>query len=56
MIKMSCFTFGQIEIASKDFRKQRQMTGILTTVVNKVVISDAVSCSDGKERVVNYKL
>ena len=39
-MKYSCFKFGQIEIASKDFRKQKQVTNILKTDVNKVVFSE----------------
>ena len=45
---MSCFKFGQTEIASKDFYKQKQLTDIFTIDVNKVVVSDKVSCNDGK--------
>ena len=45
---MSCFKLGQIEIASKDFYKQKQLTDIFTIDVNKVVVSDKVSCNDGK--------
>ena len=43
------FKFGQIEVASKDFYKQRQITDILTIDVNKVVLSDKVSCNGGKD-------
>ena len=46
---MSYFKFGQIEIASKDFCKQKQLTDIFTIDVNKVVVSDKVSCNDGKD-------
>ena len=35
-MKMSSFKSGQIEIASKDFYKQRQTTDILTINGNKV--------------------
>ena len=45
---MSCFKFGQIEIASKDFCKQKQLTDIFTIDVNKVVVSDKVSCNKEK--------
>ena len=43
------FKFGQIEVASKDFHKQRQITDIFTIDVNKVVLSDKVSCNNGKD-------
>ena len=33
------FKFGQIEVASKDFHKQRQVTDIFSTDVNKMVLS-----------------
>ena len=46
---MSSFKFGQIEVASKDFYKQRQITDIFTIDVNKVVLSDKVSCNNGKD-------
>ena len=39
---MSSFKFGQIEVASKDFYEQRQITVVLTIDVNKVVLSDKV--------------
>ena len=41
--------FGQKEITTKDFYGQRQITDIFTTDVNKLVISDKVSCSNGKD-------
>ena len=34
------FKFGQIEVTSKEFQKQRQVTDILMINVNKVVFSD----------------
>ena len=43
------FKFGQIEVASKDFHKQRQITDIFTIGVNKVVLSDKVPCNNGKD-------
>ena len=46
---MSSFKFGQIEVASKDFHKERQITDISTIDVNKVVLSDKVSCNNGKD-------
>ena len=46
---MSSFKFGQIEVASKDFHKERQITDISTTDVNKVVLSDKVTCNNGKD-------
>ena len=43
------FKFGQIEVASKDFHKQRQITDIFTFDVNKVVLSDKMPCNNGKD-------
>ena len=45
---MSSFKFGQNEAASKDFYKQRQVTEIFTIEVNKFVLSNEVSCNNGK--------
>ena len=42
------FKFGQIEVASKDFHKHRQITDIFTIDVNKMVLSDKVPCNNGK--------
>ena len=46
---MFSFKFGHKEVASKDFHKQRQITDILTIDVNKVMVSDKVSCNNGKD-------
>ena len=46
---MSSFKFGQIEVASKDFHKEKQITDIFTIDVNKVVLFDKVSCNNGKD-------
>ena len=46
---MSCFKFVQIEITSKDFYKQKHVTDIFMINVNTVVVSDKVSCNNGKE-------
>ena len=46
---MSSFKFGQREVASKDFHKQRQITDIFTINVNKVVLSHKVPCNNGKD-------
>ena len=43
------FKFGQIEVAFKDFYKQRQITDIFTIDANKVVLSDKVACNNGKD-------
>ena len=43
------FTFGQKEITNKDFYRQRKITVIFTIDVNKVVVSDKVSCNNGKD-------
>ena len=45
---MTSFTFGQIQFASKDFYKQRQITDMLKIDVNKIVVSDRVSCNNGR--------
>ena len=41
--------FGRKEATTKDFYRQRQITDIFTIDVNKVVISDSVTCNNGKE-------
>ena len=41
--------FGQKEVATRDFYGQRQITDIFTIDVNKVVASNKVSCSIGKD-------
>ena len=43
------FKFGQKEVTTKDFYGQRQITDTFTINVNKVVVSDKVSCNNGKE-------
>ena len=37
---MPSFKFGQIEVASKDFQKERQVTDIFTINVHKAVLSN----------------
>ena len=39
---MSSFKFGQIEIASKDFHKQKHVADILIIDVSKIVLFDSV--------------
>ena len=46
---MSTFKFGQTEVTSKDFHKQIQITDIFTIDVNKVALSDKVSCNNRKD-------
>ena len=41
--------FGQKEVAAKEFYSQRQITDIFTIDVNKVVVSDKVSCNNGMD-------
>ena len=41
--------FGQKEVTTKDFYGQRQITDLFTIDVNKVVVSDKVSCKNGKD-------
>ena len=43
------FKFGQKEVTAKEFYKQRQITDIFTIDVNKVAVSDKVSCNNGKD-------
>ena len=41
--------FGQKEVTTKDFYGQRQITYIFMIVVNKLLVSDKVSCNNGKD-------
>ena len=41
--------FGQKEVTTKGFYEKRQITDILTIDVNKLVISDKVSCTNGRD-------
>ena len=41
--------FGQKEVTTTDFYRQRQIADIFTIDVNKVVISDKVLCNNGKD-------
>ena len=41
--------FGQKEVKTKDFYGQRQITDIFTIEVNKLAVSDKVSCNNGKD-------
>ena len=41
--------FGQKEITTKDFYRQRQITDLFTINVNKVVVSGKVPCSNRKD-------
>ena len=43
------FKSGQKEVPVKDFYRQRQITNIFTIDVNKVMVSDKVSCNNGKD-------
>ena len=49
---------GQFEATTKNFYGQRQITDIFTIDVNKVTVSDKVSCNNGKEcrYIVGYQL
>ena len=44
--------FGQKEVITKDFYEQRQISDIFTIDINKLVISDKVSCNNGKDVVI----
>ena len=46
---MPCFKFGRINITSKDFYKQNQVTSIFTIDVNKVMVSDKNASINGKD-------
>ena len=50
--------FGQNEVTIKDFYGQRQITDIFTIDVNKLVVSDKVSCNNGKDcrYIVSYQV
>ena len=52
------FRFGQKEVAPKNFYKQRQITDIFMINVSKVVLSNKVSCNNGKDcrYIVGYQL
>ena len=41
--------FGQKQITTKEFYGQRQITDIFTIDANKLVVSDKVSCNNGKD-------
>ena len=41
--------FGQKEVTTKDFYGQRQITVIFTIDVNKLVVSNKVSCNNRKD-------
>ena len=43
------FKFGQKEVTSKDFYGQRQITDIFAMDVNKLVVSEKVTCNNGKD-------
>ena len=43
------FNFGQMEIACKEFNKQRQVTDIFKIYVNKVVVSEKVQWNNRKD-------
>ena len=46
---MSSFEFGQIEVASNEFLKQRQVTNIFIIDVKKVLVSDKMSHNNRKD-------
>ena len=55
---MKMLKFGQKEVITKDFYGKRQITDIFTVDVNKVVVSNKVSCNNGKDcvYVVGYQV
>ena len=50
--------FGQTEVTIKDFYRQREITDNFTIDVNKAMVSDKVSCNNGKDRryIVGFQL
>ena len=50
--------FRQKEVKTRDFYGRRQITDLLPIDVNKVLISDKVPCSNGKDRryIVGYQV
>ena len=50
--------FGQKEVTTKDFYGQRQITNLLIIDVNKAVVSDKVSCNNGKDclHIIGYQV
>ena len=44
--------FGQKEVTTKDFYGQRQITDLFKIDLNNVVVSDKVSCNNGKDFVI----
>ena len=50
--------FGQKEVTTKDFHGQRQITDLFMIDVNKLVVSDKVSCNNGKDccYIVGYQI
>ena len=50
--------FGQKEVTTKEFYGQRQISNTFTIDVNKVVVSDKVSCNNGKDHryIVGYQV
>ena len=58
IINISNLEFSQIEVASKDFHKQRQIFDIFTIDVNKVMLSDKVPCNNGNDGryIVGYEI
>ena len=41
--------FSQKEVTTKDFYGQREITDLFTIDINKGVVSDKVSCNNGKD-------
>ena len=50
--------FGQKEVTTKYYYGQRQITDIFTVDVNKLVVSDKMSCNNGKDcrYIVSYQV
>ena len=57
IIKMSRFKFGQIDVASNYFHKERQISDIFMINLNKAVVFYEVSCNNRKDwqHIVSHK-
>ena len=44
------FKFGQVTVNSKEFNKAKRVTNILNIDYDKIMVSDAIACNNGKDR------
>ena len=56
-LKKKMLKFDQKEVTMKGFHGQRPITDIFTIEINKLVVSDKVSCNNEKDRryIVGYQ-